>query len=179
MAPTMPSILLLPQYACCPRSVPTIYGRDGETSVSGGNPTLNADYNASPVYRTVCGIPHHYLGNRLRQRQLCPHSRGRGAFQTIIPCLTLMKARPCWLVALLYQCHGWQRADRPQLWTFVAYGAQWQCYLGEFPDGHSRITQLSEHALERAQLPQETRFRLAQGGKGKTHTPQVCRSPRW
>lgn len=27
----------------------------------------------------------------------------------------------------------------------------------EFPDGHIEITQLSEHALERAQLPQETR----------------------
>ena len=26
-----------------------------------------------------------------------------------------------------------------------------------FPDGHIEITQLSEHALERAQLPQETR----------------------
>ena len=25
-----------------------------------------------------------------------------------------------------------------------------------FPDGHIEITQLSEHALERAQLPQET-----------------------
>ena len=36
----------------------------------------------------------------------------------------------------------------------------------EFPDGHIELTQLSEHALERAQLPQETRsqtvLRLAQ-----------------
>lgn len=35
-----------------------------------------------------------------------------------------------------------------------------------FPDGHIELTQLSEHALERTQLPQETRsetvLRLAQ-----------------
>lgn len=35
-----------------------------------------------------------------------------------------------------------------------------------FPDGHIELTQLSEHALERARLPQETRsttvLRLAQ-----------------
>ena len=41
-----------------------------------------------------------------------------------------------------------------------------------FPDGHIEITQLSEHALERAQLPQETRsqtvLRLAQEVSEKT-----------
>lgn len=45
----------------------------------------------------------------------------------------------------------------------------------EFPDGHIEITQLSEHALERAQLPQETRsqtvLRLAQEVAEKT--PQL------
>ena len=41
-----------------------------------------------------------------------------------------------------------------------------------FPDGHLEITQLSEHALERAQLPQETRsqtvLRLSQEVAEKT-----------
>lgn len=45
----------------------------------------------------------------------------------------------------------------------------------EFPDGHIEITQLSEHALECAQLPQETRsqtvLRLAQEVAEKT--PQL------
>lgn len=45
----------------------------------------------------------------------------------------------------------------------------------EFPDGHIELTQLSEHALERAQLPQETRsqtvLRLAKEVAEKT--PQL------